>query len=125
MLATANPPATASIAPIRDESSFLDLLRTIWGRRSLIMLMAVRTLQTRYAGTLVGLCWSIIHPLALVLVYWIVFSLGFRVKPVGNAPFIAVFLCGFIPWTLLSETLTANANAITGNPHLVKKTVFP
>ncbi len=87
--------------------------------------MARREVQTRYAGTLAGLIWSVVHPLMLILIYWFVFSVGFKVKPAGGYPFIIVFLCGLIPWAAFSETVLACTRAVTGSAHLVKKTVFP
>jgi len=61
----------------------------------------------------------------MILVYWFVFSVGFKVKPAGNVPFIVVFLCGLIPWLTFSEALATSANALNANAHLVTKTVFP
>lgn len=87
--------------------------------------MAVREMQTRYAGTLAGLIWSIVHPLMMILTYWLVFSKGLKVAPSNDVPFVAFFLCGFVPWMAFAETTTASMNAIIANPHLVKKIVFP
>ncbi len=87
--------------------------------------MAFREMQARYAGTLAGLVWSVVHPLMMILTYWFVFSVGFKAKPTGNVPFIIVFLCGLIPWMTFSEAVMASTIAITGNTLLVTKTIFP
>ena len=100
-------------------------LHLLYNQRSIIWAMAKREIQTRYAGTLAGLVWSFLHPLMLILIYWFVFSVGLKVQPAGDVPFIIYFLCGLIPWMAFAETLSASTNAIAGNPHLVKKTVFP
>jgi lipopolysaccharide transport system permease protein/teichoic acid transport system permease protein len=102
-----------------------DLLKKIVAYRSLIGLMVIRTIKIRYAGTLVGLTWSIVHPLMTLLVYWFVFSVGFKLQPAGNAPFVLVFLCGLIPWITFSETLQANTAVLVDNYYLASKTVFP
>ena len=104
---------------------FFNFLRRIYIYRSIIMTMAIREIQNRYVGTLAGFVWSVINPLMMIFVFWFVFSVGLKIQPVGNVPFIVVFLCGLIPWTMFSETLMANTNSITGNSHLVKKMVFP
>lgn len=91
----------------------------------MIMAMAMRDIQIRYAGTLGGFAWSIIQPLMMILIYCFVFSVGFKVKPPGGIPFIVVFLCGLIPWLIFSETLMSSVRVITANTHLTKKTVFP
>jgi lipopolysaccharide transport system permease protein/teichoic acid transport system permease protein len=105
--------------------SLLNLIRQIYTSRHVIWSLAIKTLQSRYAGTTGGLLWSIIHPFMMIAVYWFVFSLGFRVRPMGDVPYIVFFMAGLIPWTFFSETLNANAQAIVANPHLVKKVVFP
>lgn len=102
-----------------------NFIKKVYTYRSIIRAMAIREMQSRYAGTLAGFVWSVINPLMVILVFWFVFSVGFKVQPVGNVPFIVVFMSGMIPWTMFAETLMANTNAIIANAHLVKKTVFP
>ena len=87
--------------------------------------MARMEIRKRYVGTFAGMVWSVAHPLMMILIYWVIFSLGLRIRPAGNTPFIVYFLCGLIPWTAFAETVAASCNAVTSNPHLVKKTVFP
>lgn len=105
--------------------SLLRFLRRLRDHRSIVWTMARWDIQARYAGTLAGLIWSVVHPLMLILIYWFVFSVGFKVGKGDEVPFIIVFLCGLIPWTTFAETLSACTTAITGSPHLVKKIVFP
>ncbi len=103
----------------------LTFIKRVYETRAIIWIMAIRTIQNRYVGTLGGMAWALLQPLIMIVVYWFVFSVGFRVKPPGGVPFIIVFLCGQIPWATFNETLMANVYGVTGNAHLVKKTVFP
>ena len=82
-------------------------------------------LRSRYIGTLGGPLWAILHPLAMVAIYWFVFSLGFRAQGAAGTPFIVYFFSGLIPWLLFNNSLAVSVTAVTGNAHLVKKTVFP
>ncbi len=102
-----------------------NFIKRIYTYRSMIMAMAIREVQSRYIGTLGGLAWSIINPLMFIAVYWFVFSVGFKVQPAGGIPFIVVFLCGLIPWSMFAEALTTSTGAVNANGHLVTKTVFP
>ncbi|MFC1546863.1 ABC transporter permease, partial [bacterium] len=90
----------------------------IYMYRSTIKAMALRDVKVRYVGTMGGLLWSVINPLMIVLVYWFVFSIGFRVRFEKNIPFIIVFMAGFIPWTMFSEVLLSSINSIRSNTHL-------
>lgn len=103
----------------------LNFLKKVYRYRSLIWAMSIREVQSRYIGSIGGMLWAIINPLMVILVYWFVFSLGFKVKPASGIPFIVVFLCGFIPWSMFSEALINSTGSIRSNAQLVTKTVFP
>jgi len=104
---------------------YLNFIKKIISYRAIIWAMVCRDIKARYAGTLAGLLWSIVNPLMMILVYWFVFAVGFKINPPGGFPFILVFLCGLIPWSLFNETLMGSANVVVANQHLVTKTIFP
>ena len=110
-------------------SKYLQILKEflsfLTSHRSMIRLMAIRTIKYRYAGTLVGILWSFINPLMIILVYWFIFSVGFKIQPANNVPFVLVFFCGLLPWLTFSESLNSTTECIVKNPHLVKKIIFP
>ncbi len=85
----------------------------------------MRDLQSRYVGTLGGLIWAFAHPIAIVVVFYFVFAVGFRSQAPVNTPFILWFVCGLVPWFFFSDALQSITYSVTRNGHLVKKTVFP
>lgn len=93
--------------------------------RDLIWQMAIQDLRTRYAGTLAGWLWLIVHPAAMILVYWLIFSVGFKVGEVRGAPFLLYFLAGMVPWLLFNEILHSSVNSVSGKPYLVHQVAFP
>lgn len=94
-------------------------------RRNIIWALAFRSFQNRFIGTGAGVAWSVIPPLATVLVYWLIFSLGFKAKGPQGIPFAIYFMTAFLPWSFIGEALTTSVGAVVGNRHLVKKMVFP
>lgn len=103
-------------------------MRLVWHLfryRAIIWAMARRELAARYAGTLGGAIWALLHPLATVVVFWFVFSVGFKAQGPSGIPFVLYFLAGFVPWVTFNEVLTQSTNAVTSNAHLVRKVVFP
>lgn len=103
----------------------INFLANIYRHRHMINIMARREFETRYVGTLGGALWAIAHPVALVAVFWLVFSVGFKVQGPNNSPFILYFVSGLVPWLMFNEVLGASANGVIRNVHLVKKTIFP
>jgi lipopolysaccharide transport system permease protein len=109
-------------------------VRERWGaarlRRHLFLLRELvrRDFQGRYAGSLLGLTWSFVQPLWLLLLFTFVFStvLQVRVAGLGAGGHFASFLfCGLLPWMALNEGVTRAATAITDNATLVRKLRFP
>lgn len=105
--------------------TLVQFFRQVLQHRDMIFALAVRDLQSRYIGTLGGVLWAFVHPLAIVVVFYFVFAVGFRAQGPSSTPFILWFVCGLVPWFLFNDTLQAITNSITGNAHLVKKTIFP
>jgi ABC-type polysaccharide/polyol phosphate export permease len=91
----------------------------------MILALAARELENRYAGTLGGILWTFAHPLAVITVFYFVFAIGFKSSGPGRTPFLLWFVCGLVPWFFFNETLLAATNSITSHTHLIKKTVFP
>lgn len=86
-----------------------------------------RDFQGRYAGSLLGLVWSFVQPLWMLLLFTFVFSTVMKISPVGTRTgHFSVFLfSGLLPWMALNEGVTRAATAITDNSSLVKKLRFP
>ncbi len=86
-----------------------------------------RDFQGRYAGSLLGLVWSFVQPLWMLLLFTFVFSTVMKITPVGiRSGNFAVFLfCGLLPWMALNEGVVRAATAVTENASLVKKLRFP
>lgn len=103
----------------------LNFLKNIYIHRQMIRVMALREIQSRYAGTLMGVFWSVIHPFLMALIYAFVFSVGLKIQSQGQIPFVVLFFCPLVAWNLFADTLINSANAVIANPHLVKKMVFP
>ena len=104
---------------------FVNLIKKLSLHGGTIKTMAITEIRSRYVDTIGGLIWAVVHPLLIILVYWLVFSVGFKITPPGGVPFILVFLSGFIPWIIFNETLISNTNVIQAHSHLATKTVFP
>ena len=97
----------------------------IWQKWGLLKTLAMREIRQQYVGSTLGVVWQIITPLVLIAVFWVVFSVGFRVQPASGVPFAVWLTAGMAAWFVFSEIVSASVHCITGNPHLVKKVMFP
>jgi ABC-type polysaccharide/polyol phosphate export permease len=105
------------------KSTYL-FLKDIYDKRYTIYELTKRDFKTMYTGSALGLIWSFIQPLAMTVIFWFVFSKGFRVLPVENVPFIIWLLGGLIPWYFFSNCLSTNTAVLFEYGYLVKKTNF-
>ena len=58
--------------------SIFSLPADLYKNRRLVMKLAKNDFKTRYAGSYFGTIWAFVQPIVTILVYWFVFSVGFR-----------------------------------------------
>ncbi|MBL6979461.1 MAG: ABC transporter permease [Desulfobacteraceae bacterium] len=86
-------------------------------------------IRGRFAGSIGGFVWSLVTPLANLLIYIFVFSvvLKIRLKPMetGTDSFAIFFLAGMLPWLAFSEALNSSTDLFVGRANLITKVAFP
>lgn len=110
--------------PVNLFKSFVLFVLALYERRSLIVEMAKRDISTQYVGSFLGFFWAFINPLLMISILWFVFSVGLRVKPSGDVPFVVFLTAGMAIWNTFSEVINISTGVIVNNSHLVKKIVF-
>jgi homopolymeric O-antigen transport system permease protein len=121
---------------MHDHSSAMGSLWRTWdvtGRgfvrnRRLLWQMVTTDLRGRYVESVLGFAWSIIHPLALVGIFVLVFSriMGARIDADGGRVAYGVYLCaGLLPWTAFQEVLARSTTVFVDQANLTRKINFP
>lgn len=92
--------------------------------------LTLRELRGKFKRSALGWLWSVINPLAMIAIYTIVFGYFFKVDtptgdPSGLKSYGFFLVCGLLPWTFLTNSLSGAAQSITANEGLVKKVYFP
>ena len=88
-----------------------------------------RDFREKYKGSVLGILWTIIVPLFMMVIYTYVFSEIFH--PVWSADsnsryeYALVIFCGLSAFNMLSEVMTRSTGIIAGNVNYVKKVIFP
>ena len=99
-------------------------LSRLWGNRSLLRIWVQYNIRSRYSQAFLGVLWIVLLPLSTALVMTAVFSQIMRVH-IGNVPFIAFFLSGFVFWGLFNQAVSAGMRSILGAMGLINQIYFP
>ncbi len=107
-------------------SVFTDLVSS----RELLSNLTSREVKGKYKRTLLGQLWSLINPLAQMLIFTAVFSFVIRVQPDKGSPsgldvFALWLMCGLLPWNFFANVLGGGMGSLVSSENLIKKVYFP
>jgi teichoic acid transport system permease protein len=101
-----------------------EYVRQLWSRRKFISVLATSKAYARNQNNYLGQLWSVLNPLILAGVYFLVFGLLLDTR--GNIDnFVGFLTIGVFMFGFTSSSLTAGAKSITGNLSLVRALHFP
>jgi lipopolysaccharide transport system permease protein len=104
------------------------MLRAIWSYRGFILGSVKREFQSRYRNSLLGAAWTVLNPLAMIVVYTVIFSqvMRSRLPGVDNPFAYSIYLCaGVLTWGLFAEITGRAQNVFLEHANLIKKINFP
>ena len=96
----------------------------LWRYRELIYFLSWRDVKVRYKQTLIGVVWVLLQPLAMVTIFWLVFSRLDHV-PFENAPYSLYVLSALIPWQFFSRVVSDSTNSLITDQRLITRVYFP
>ncbi|NYI42463.1 ABC transporter permease [Demequina lutea] len=107
----------------------MNYLKEIFGARELLTNLTMREVRGKYKRTVLGQLWSLVNPLALMLIYTFVFKFVIKVQPDAGSPsglnvFAIWLLCGLLPWTFLATVINQGAGSLVENANLIQKVSF-
>ena len=91
--------------------------------RYLYVQLVRRELRQKYKGSLLGVLWYLINPLAIMAAYWLMFSLVLDRDDIEDYPLF--LLVGITIWVFFSQSLLAAASSLIDQSALVRKVRFP
>jgi len=103
-------------------------LRYYYKQRYLLGVFVLHDLRSRFKGSVMGIYWSVVNPLLMILIYTFVFSEILKIEfhtGGGNVNFALYLVCGLLPWLAVQESLQRATLSIVDNGCLVKKPHFP
>ena len=95
----------------------------LFGYRDLLRNLVARDLKVRYKNSVLGIVWSLLNPVGMMLVFTVVFTILIPNNSIERFPIFV--LCGLLPWNWFSGSVVGSIYSVVGSSALVKKVYFP
>jgi lipopolysaccharide transport system permease protein len=100
----------------------IKLFKDLYQYRELLKTNIQKEIRGKYKGAWLGVFWSYLNPLLMLLVYSVVFSKILRI----DIPNYTMFLfTALIPWTFFTATISQGSDSVVSNGNILKKVFFP
>lgn len=121
---------TARSASVLHYLNPIAMASNLWRQRDLIRQFTRREIEGRYKGSFLGVFWSFINPLVLLLIYTFVFGVIFKSRWPNSrsdnlGEFAITLFCGITAFNIFGECVGRAALLVVSVPNYVKKVVFP
>jgi lipopolysaccharide transport system permease protein len=106
----------------------MGIFKALWAYRGFILGSVKREFQSKYRNSLLGAAWTILNPLAMIVVYTVIFAQVMRAKLPGVDSTFAysIYLCaGVLTWGLFAEIAGRAQGIFLEHANLLKKLSFP
>ncbi len=100
----------------------MEILKNLYQYRELLKTNVKKEIRGKYKGSFLGILWSFLNPLLMVLVYAIVFPYIMRIK---TDNYLIYLITGVIPWNFFVTCITTGCNCVWTNGGIIKKVYFP
>ncbi len=105
------------------------MFKLIRNNRYLLFQLIKNDIKQKYQGSVLGILWSFIVPILMLIIYTFMFSVVFQAKwdidTTDKYQFALVLFCGLSAFNILSEVMSRSAGIIASNVNYVKKVIFP
>jgi ABC-type polysaccharide/polyol phosphate export permease len=95
----------------------------LWQYRELLYNLTVRDLKVRYKNSVLGIAWSLLNPILMMLVFTLVYTV--MIGQGDRRDYAAFILCGLLPWNFFSGSVMGGVGSVVNNGYLIKKVYFP
>ena len=80
-------------------------MRVLWEHRQVLRMLVLRDLQRQYTKFRLGYLWSLLEPLGMSLVLWLVFSVLLGDRALGLQPYLLFLSVAILPWWWFSKSV--------------------
>ena len=84
-----------------------------------------RDFRVRFMGSALGIAWTVLQPLTLVLLYWFVFTFMIpRVSTPSTGNYALFLISGLLPWIGFNEGIMRGTTSLVENGPMVRRLAF-
>ncbi len=91
-------------------------------RRHVLWTLVRRDLRVRYSRSVLGYVWTILDPLLMTLIYFVVFTFIFKAHRVADQPYFLYLISGMLAWQWFNGTTNDTARALLQEAKLIRST---
>lgn len=105
-------------------SNSIFLITKHWG---MLVRATKGDLKSRYAGSLLGIGWTVLTPFVLLIIYAVIYLVIFQVRAPNLSPikYVLLIFSGLVPFLMTNEAITYAVNSIVANRAILTNTIFP
>ncbi len=105
------------------------MLKTLYVNGYLLRQLVKKDIRQRYQGSVLGVLWSLLVPVLMLVIYTFIFSEVFQAKwsidTADTYQFALMLFCGLSTFNLIGEVMNRSTTLIQSNANYVKKVIFP
>jgi lipopolysaccharide transport system permease protein len=90
----------------------------------LLLALTAHRINVRYKQSVLGPVWAVLQPLAMMIIFTVVFSVISSV-PSNGQPYALFAYAGLLPWTAFAAALGSAATSLVSHAPLVTRVYFP
>jgi len=98
------------------------IFRDLIEYKELLKNLVYQNLKARYRNSILGLFWTLLHPLLTLLVLWVVFS---RISRFGQQNYAMFLFAGMVPWFFFAQVINQSLNSVISQRSLINKIYLP
>lgn len=98
--------------------------RELSAYRDLFYFLVWRDIKVLYAQTVLGFSWAILNPLVQIIIFSVIFGAVAKISTDG-IPYVLFSTVAIIPWTYMSEAMSASSQSLVGGSGMLGKVYFP
>lgn len=103
----------------------MDRTLAVAQKRQVLRTLVIRDLRVRYSRSILGYLWTVLDPLLMSGIYFVVFVFIFKRESVGHAPYFLFLVIGLLAWQWFSSSVTDTSRALLSDAKLVRSTNLP